>query len=131
MPGRLGSPRHACARQMHRVTVERSGDVAVVLVGGELDAYGAPELERALASVAAERSVVIELGGVSFLDSTALGTIVRAVREREEQGNDARVVLPRGSARRIFELTTLDAVLPVEESREHAVAALTAAASGT
>jgi anti-sigma B factor antagonist len=116
---------------MHRVTVERSGGIAAVIVGGEVDAYGAPELEQAFSSIDRERGVVVDLDRVSFLDSTALGVVVRAVREHEERGGDARVVLPRGSARRIFEITTLDAVLPVEESREQAVAALTATASGT
>ena len=113
---------------MHRVTVERSGGIAAVVVGGEVDAYGAPELGRAFSSIAAERCVVVDLGAVSFLDSTALGVVVRAVRELRERGGDPRVVLPRGSARRIFEITTLDSVLPVEESREQALAALTATA---
>jgi hypothetical protein len=51
--------------------------------------------------------------------------VVRSVREIEERGDDSRVVLPRGTARRIFEITTLDRVLPVAESRAKAVEALT------
>lgn len=116
---------------MHRIAVERDGDVAAVVAGGEIDLYGAPELSDALSSIARERRVLIDLTAVSFLDSTALGVVVTAVRELGEQGGLARVVLPTGSARRIFELTTLDQVLPLEESRAHAVAALTETPSGT
>jgi anti-sigma B factor antagonist len=116
---------------MHRVAVERDGDVAAVVAGGELDLYGAPELSDALSSVVRERRVVIDLTAVSFLDSTALGVVVGAVRDLRKHGGDARVVLPGGSARRIFELTTLDQVLPLEESRAQALAALTEAPSGT
>jgi anti-sigma B factor antagonist len=115
---------------MHRLAVERDGDVAAVVAGGEIDLYGAPELADALSSIAESR-VVIDLTAVSFLDSTALGVVVTAVRELRAHGGAARVVLPRGSARRIFELTTLDQVLPLEDSRAGALAALTATSSGT
>jgi anti-sigma B factor antagonist len=116
---------------MHRVDVERDGGVAAVVAGGEIDQYGAPELSDALSSVARERRVLVDLTAVTFLDSTALGVVVRAVRELAAHGGDARVVLPKGSARRIFELTTLDQVLPLEESRAQALAALTETRRGS
>jgi hypothetical protein len=52
---------------------------------------------------------------------------VRNVRELGEDGAEVQVVLPSGSARRIFEITTLDRVLPVAPSREEGLAALEAA----
>ena len=64
---------------------------------------------------------------VSFLDSTALGVLVRAVRELGERGGRRADRAPaRAPARRIFEITTLDRVLPVAASREDAVAELNA-----
>jgi anti-sigma B factor antagonist len=67
---------------------------------------------------------VADLGPVTFLDSTALGLVVRAVRELTEAGAEVRVVLPGGHARRIFELTSLDRLLPIAESRSAAIDAL-------
>ncbi len=110
---------------MHRVIVDRSAAVAVVVARGELDAYSAPDLEAAFADVGAETPVVVDLDSVSFLDSTALGAVVRAVREIDERGGRALVVLPRGPARRIFEITALDSALPVAESRAQALWSLT------
>jgi anti-sigma B factor antagonist len=109
---------------MHRVTIDRSASVATIVAGGELDAYGAPELSSAFSELARDTCVVVDLGAVSFMDSTALGVVVRSVREIEERGDDSRVVLPRGTARRIFEITMLDRVLPVAETRAQALAAL-------
>ena len=109
---------------MRPVTVDRSAAVAVVFARGELDAYSAPDLEAAFADVDAEPHVVVDLDRVSFLDSTALGVVVRAVRDVDERGGRAFVVLPRGPARRIFEITTLDSVLPVAESRAQALRSL-------
>ena len=111
---------------MHRVDIDRSGEVAVIVTGGELDAYAAPDLSDAFAQLAREDRVVVDLDAVSFLDSTALGVVVRALREVHDRDGHARIVLPAGSARRIFEITTLDRVLPVAPSRADALAALAA-----
>jgi anti-sigma B factor antagonist len=110
---------------VHRlhVEVERDGGTAVLVAGGELDAFAAPDLEAAFESIGADR-VIADLGDVSFLDSTALGLLVRSVRQLRERGGQVRVVLPRGSARRIFEITTLDRALPVAGSRRDAAADL-------
>ena len=64
---------------------------------------------------------------MSFLDSTALGVVVRELRAANERGREARIVLPRGPARRIFEITTLDRVLPVAPGLAEALAELTPA----
>ena len=109
----------------HRVIIDRSSGVAVVAARGELDAYSEPDLASAFADVAGEARLVVDLEQVSFLDSTALGAVVRSLREIGERGGDALVVLPRGSARRIFEITTLDRVLPQAESRALALESLT------
>jgi anti-sigma B factor antagonist len=115
---------------MHRVHVERVEHAAVVVAHGELDAFTASALSDAFAEGASEGDdhVVIDLSRVSFMDSTALGLVVRAVNEITDRGGDVRLVLPLENARRIFEITTLDRVLPVEPSRAEALRAM--AASG-
>lgn len=114
---------------VHRIRVAQDGDgdaaVGVVRATGELDAFAVPDLEGAFAEVIAHDRVLVDLEGVSFLDSTALGTLVHQVRRVQAQdGADVRVVLPEGTARRIFEITTLDRVLPVASSLGEALAEL-------
>lgn len=91
---------------------------------GELDAYAAADLADTMRGVSNEPRVLADLAGVSFLDSTALGVLVRAVRDLDSRGSKVRVVLPTGPARRIFEITTLDRVLPVSATRSAALAEL-------
>ena len=110
---------------MHRVTTDRGGAVPIVVARGELDAFAEPDVFAAFAEVAGERRVVVDLEAVSFLDSTALGAVVRSLREVGERGGEALVVLPATAARRIFEITTLDRVLPTSPSRAQAVEKLT------
>ena len=95
--------------------------MGVVSASGELDAFAAPDLESAFADVRDADRIVADLGSVSFMDSTALGLLVRLVRELDEARVGVRVVLPRGTASRIFEITTLDRVLPVARDRASAL----------
>jgi anti-sigma B factor antagonist len=129
----LKRTRVACFRiDMHRVRVERAGEAAVVSAQGELDAFTAPSLSDALSEAATEGDdrVVIDLSRVAFMDSTALGLVVKAVNEIGDRGGDVRLVLPQRSARRIFEITTLDRFLPVELSRADALRALSGESDG-
>src|SRR5918995_242274 len=96
---------------------ERGGIILTTLLG-----IGGALLGGFLAAVL---RLVVDLARVSFLDSTALGAVVRSLREIDKRGGKALIVLPRSSARRIFELTTLDRALPVAESRARALESLT------
>ena len=98
--------------------------MVVVVAGGELDAYAASDLSQAFAGIAGEDRVVVDLETVSFLDSTALGIVVKAIREVNERRGTSLIVLPAGPARRIFEITTLDRVLAVAPDRARALAEL-------
>jgi len=109
---------------VHRIRVDREPEATIVSAAGELDAYAAPDLSAAFDDVIDDRRLVADLSAVSFMDSTALGLVVRAVREFRERGGAVRVVLPQGSARRIFEITTVDSVLPLSPSRAQALADL-------
>ena len=68
-----------------------------VSLSGELDAYDAPALREAFASLVREHEgevVVLDLSAVAFLDSTALGAIVSLLRRVRESGGELRAVLP-------------------------------------
>jgi anti-anti-sigma factor len=109
---------------MHDVVIEQSATATIVRGAGELDAFAAPDLAAAFSELRGAVSVLADLERVSFMDSTALGVIVRGVRTLDEEGARVRIVLPRGPARRIFEITTLDRALPVAATRLEALAAL-------
>lgn len=100
---------------------------AVVTLRGELDAHDAPRLREAFAGALAELQsddgprLVLDLTGVAFMDSTALGALVGALRRVREAGGEMPVVLPDSPARRIFEITGLDEVLSIYPSRAAAI----------
>jgi len=109
--------------------MDATSGAAVVTLQGELDAHDASRLREHFAAALADASedassprLVLDLEAVDFLDSTALGAIVGALRRTREAGGEVGIVLPAGSARRIFEITGLDAILDVYPSRAAALA---------
>jgi len=94
------------------VRSERTGDAHVIELIGELDLDGAPRLEQELTSVEASdaESIVVDLGGLEFIDSTGIRLLVMA----SERSPDGRFSLLRGprQVHRVFEITDLADRLP-------------------
>ena len=107
-------------------SIETVGDVHIVTLRGEIDAFTAPSLRddlRRLVEESGAVNVVADLEGVTFLDSSALGALVGILRRLRERNGQLRIVQPRTPAARIFELTGLDAVLDIYPDRTAAVSA--------
>jgi anti-sigma B factor antagonist len=104
------------------------GDVAILTVTGEFDfalcvkLY--PELNAVLRSQA--RALVIDLEGVSLVDSSGIGLLINAFRRLDHAGREFAIACPIGPQRRAFELTGLDRQLPMHESLTAALAAVDA-----
>jgi anti-anti-sigma factor len=86
-----------------------------VQISGELDLSTSPQLGEALAGgLTAGRSVVVDLSGVTFIDSTAIRALVDAWRLCESNGGRLAVSHPLPTqVSRVFQVTGLDAVLPI------------------
>ena len=91
------------------------GEFAVVVVGGEEDVYTAPQLREGLLELidAGVEHVVVDLGGVDFLDSTGLGVLVGALKRLRTVGGSFGLVFDREPLLKIFRITALDQVFPL------------------
>jgi anti-sigma B factor antagonist len=102
--------------------IDRRNGTVVVRLAGELDLYNSGEVGETLTRVAGESPdrVVVDLGEVSFVDSTALGTLVEA----RKHVHDCRLVLasPGPEVRRALEVSGLLEIFAVHESLEDALA---------
>lgn len=96
----------------------------VVALSGEVDLYSAPELKAELTRLTDEgaHDIVVDMTGTTFIDSTALGVLVRGVqRMRETNGGRFALVVTDENIRRIFEMTGLERVFPIFGSRDDAL----------
>jgi len=109
----------------HSIDAERH----VLAVRGEIDLFTAPELKQVLAeSIEAGRiRIIVDLTETTFLDSTALGVLIGAVKRlRSRDGALALVNIDENIAK-TFEITGLDQIFTILDTREEAVRSIDAA----
>ncbi len=66
-------------------------------------------------------AIVVDLTGVSFIDSTALGVLVGAYRRQEDAGGSFKLVVTEPRVLKVLEITDLTSVFPVFASVDEAV----------
>ncbi len=111
------------------VALERAaGDVAVVVLAGEVDLYTAPRFKDVLLQAIDDGAlrVVVDLTDVTFIDSTALGVLVSGGKRLNQAAGSLAIGCPDQKIRRILEITGLDTVFAVCATREEALAAAAA-----
>jgi anti-sigma B factor antagonist len=106
------------------VQVQDGDGWTVVRASGDLDLTTAPRLREQVVQVvtSGQPSVILDLEGVDFVDSTGLGVIVGLLKRTRSQGGDLRLVSTRRSLQKVLELTSLDRALPLARTVEEAIA---------
>lgn len=95
--------------------VAGEGGTTVIKVRGELDLSSVPQLRSCLADLLNRGDVqlVVDLSGVAFCDSTALGVFVGAHRRATAADGHVRFVHPPPALRNLLEVSGLDQILDV------------------
>ena len=104
--------------------VERRDGAVIVHLTGELDLYNAPEVRTALLELCSEQPsrLVVHLGDVDFVDSTALGVLIEA-RTKLENHQAFLLAAPGLETHRALTISGLDQHLSVHDTVESALAA--------
>ena len=97
----------------------------VVVVAGEIDLVTAPAFRDALTAAVEDEStdgIVVDLSGVTFLDSTALNALVRCLEQQRMRLQGLTLVSTDSRVTTLLEVSRLDQVLRVFTTRDAAVA---------
>jgi anti-anti-sigma factor len=109
---------------MLRLTERRLADGATeIAVDGELDLSVADQLQRAI-DEAGPGTTLIDLRYCTFIDSTGIAVILRAHRQRGEDGGRIAAHSPSDQVLRIFRVTGLTGNGLVFADRDQASAAV-------
>jgi anti-sigma B factor antagonist len=96
----------------HRMT--REAGVSTILLSGELDLASASTVQALLFEEVESPDVTavrVDLAGVGFLDSSALGVLISGLNHAHKEGRGFAVVNPSPAAQRLLAVTGLDEVL--------------------
>jgi anti-sigma B factor antagonist len=105
---------------------EQSGGILTIrITENRLDAAAAPAFKAALEAnvTGSPRRVIVDMEAVQFLDSTGLGVLVSLMKLMAQNGGLA-IAGAQPAVRRLLQITQLDKVFRLFESREAAETAL-------
>ncbi len=104
------------------ITVDKTDDLCVISLEGEVDVYTAPQLKQSLVDSIDSGcvNILVDMQQVGFIDSSGLGVLVGGLRRAKEQSGAIRLVCSRDNILKIFRITGLDKVFPIFESVEQA-----------
>jgi anti-sigma B factor antagonist len=97
--------------------LDRAGDVATVALTGEIDVLTVEQVRTALADAIADRpgSVVVDLSGLSFIDSTGLGALISGFQRARDSRIGFRLARPSRHVRQILVVSGLLEVVELED----------------
>lgn len=90
------------------IEVDENAEITTVTVTGEIDFGNVDRLRNVFLELAGGTGdVAVDLDGVAFMDSTALGVVVQAKKGLEERGRRLIITALSPRARRIIEIAGL------------------------
>lgn len=98
-------------------------DVQIVSLSGRFDAFEVPQLTTWLeANIAAgQANVVLDLGGVEFIDSSGLAALVKVMKRCREHSGDVVLCNLQQAVTIILELTNLNRAFNIQPTQADAL----------
>lgn len=110
-----------------QVEVSTADSIPLVSVVGELDAIAAPQLDNVLAPLLAGDTgagLVLDLAGVTFMDSSGLGVCIKAIKGVRANSGEVALVVTTPRVLKVLEITGIDKAVTVVDSVADALATL-------
>lgn len=103
--------------------VSEQGDVTVIDVEGQLIVGNRQELKQKVLDQleSGARKFLIDFSGTGYIDSSGLGVLVSLSKKIREQGGELRLANLNEDLRTLFELTKLDTLFHIANSRDEAL----------
>lgn len=102
------------------------GDRRVLDVVGEIDVYTAPQFKEAVNTALAdgEKHLLINMAGVTYMDSSGFGTLLSATKRLRPQGGTVNLVKCNSAIDRILRITRLNTIFSTFDNLDEAIQAI-------
>jgi anti-sigma B factor antagonist len=105
--------------QPFEITVDEHETFVLVRLSGEFDLAASEAVETALLPLEARfPTVILDLRGVTFLDSTGLRAIVSTDARSRKNGFELKIVRGSEKVQKLLYLAGLDKILPLIDANE-------------
>lgn len=111
---------------MEMMVEELGGNVTKVVLVGRLDTSGAGKIDLKFSTIAgARRSIVVDMGGVSFLASLGIRVLLIGAKAAASKGGKMVLLSPDPNVVAVLKSARIDTLIPILHDLEEAVAAVT------
>lgn len=102
---------------------EKSNDVLVCALEGEINITNSPELRKAFEDIIRrnEKKVLVDFSSVSYIDSSGLATLIEMFQRLKKIGGRLRFSDMDQKIKNIFEITKLHKLFEIFETRDAAL----------
>ena len=106
-----------------RIGVRKQGDVSVIDLNGEVDAYTCSRLREAMIEAIDDGGInlIVNMRDVEYIDSSGLGTLVGGLKRVSERQGTISIVCTNPQIRKVFDITGLVKVFPIYGAEMEAV----------
>lgn len=104
-------------------TASTHADVTIVDVEGQLIVGNRQELKQLVLDAIDKgaKKVLVDFARTGYIDSSGLGVLVSLAKKIREGGGDLRLANLNDDLQTLFELTKLDTLFQISQTREHAL----------
>jgi anti-sigma B factor antagonist len=108
-----GNALHEATAPMQIDLHQARGEVTVVTPKGRLNVATAPLFRERVSKLveAGTRQIVVDLGEVSFVDSSGIGALIGALKLVRQLGGDLRIARPNRNMQVLLDVTFLSQLL--------------------
>ncbi|MBN6888576.1 anti-sigma B factor antagonist [Cytobacillus horneckiae] len=102
------------------INVNNNETLTEVTVNGEIDVYTAPKLKEELIPLSEKENVdmIVDLSGVSYMDSTGLGVFVGLFKNVRAHEGSFKIIGLSSRLQRLFEITGLADIIDISGKME-------------
>src|SRR2546429_996721 len=119
--------RHSHQEDYVQIDLQQAHErVTVVAPKGRLDMSSAPAFRERVKQLVESGAthLVVDLGGVTFVDSSGLGAVIGGLKVARQAGGDLRIARPNQQVLLVLDLTSLNRVLQPYGTLEEALSGL-------
>jgi anti-sigma B factor antagonist len=108
---------------MH-ITEKKNNDALIYTVSGDIDINSSPDIRKVFEKSANTKvpKIVVNLSGVSYIDSSGLATLVEMLKKTRSYGGKLKLTNLAAKVKSLFEITKLEKLFDIYETEEEATA---------
>jgi len=106
-----------------QINQEEKNGISIFRMSGDIDINTSPDLKKSFDSAvgAKKDKIVINLEGVSYVDSSGLATLVEILKNLRAYGGKLKLTNLSDKVRGLFEITKLDKLFDIVPDEDSAV----------